>query len=134
MDTSGFVALVSAGDRNHRSADAIIRQAVAARATLLTTNLIVAETHRLLLFRAGIRAARAAVERILASSNVELLVASKSDHDQALVWLDKLSDQRITYTDASSFAVMDRLGCRRVVSFDHDFLIAGFEIVQPPER
>ena len=39
-------------------------------------------------------------------------------------------DQRITYTDAASFAVMDAERCRVAMSFDRDFRVAGFELWQ----
>ena len=45
---------------------------------------------------------------------------------RAREWLDKLADQTITYTDAASFAVMEALRCTEALTFDHDFLIAGF--------
>lgn len=32
----------------------------------------------------------------------------------------------LTYTDAVSFAVMDALRCTVALTFDHDFLVAGF--------
>jgi predicted nucleic acid-binding protein len=35
-------------------------------------------------------------------------------------------DQRITYTDAVSFAVMKSRKCDAVLGFDHDFIVAGF--------
>ena len=38
----------------------------------------------------------------------------------------KLANQAITYTDAASFAVMEALRCTEALTFDHDFLIAGF--------
>ncbi|HVO26103.1 MAG TPA: hypothetical protein VMW56_21005 [Candidatus Margulisiibacteriota bacterium] len=39
--------------------------------------------------------------------------------------------QRITYTDAVSFAVMKAARCTAAMSFDHDFVVAGFRLWQP---
>jgi predicted nucleic acid-binding protein len=41
-------------------------------------------------------------------------------------WLDRLANHAITYTDAVSFAVMEALRCTAALTFDHDFLAAGF--------
>jgi predicted nucleic acid-binding protein len=47
--------LFSARDQHHAEAEAMFRAAAARRARLLTTNLILAEVHRFLLFLAGIQ-------------------------------------------------------------------------------
>jgi predicted nucleic acid-binding protein len=44
--------------------------------------------------------------------------------------LTKLSDQRLSYTDAVSFAVMEERGCAAAMSFDADFAVAGFALWQ----
>ena len=52
-----------------------------------------------------------------------------AEHDAAARrWLARLADQRITYTDAVSFAVMASHRCAAALSFDRDFTIAGFPI------
>ncbi len=105
----------------------MLRSAAGARVRLLTTNLVLAEVHRLLLFRAGIAAALAAVDRIAGSDLVTIAYPDADSHRAARTWLTRLGDQVITYTDAISFAVMEAVGCRRVITFDSDFWIAGFE-------
>ena len=37
-------------------------------------------------------------------------------------------DQRITYADAVSFAVMQTTRCTAALAFDHDFVVAGFTL------
>lgn len=95
----------------------------------MTTDLVVAEVHRLLLFRAGIAPATVALDRIMTSPSVQVEFVTREHHDPARAWLAKLDDQVITYTDAVSFAVMSALRCRLALSFDSDFTIAGFEVV-----
>jgi predicted nucleic acid-binding protein len=46
-------------------------------------------------------------------------------------WIEQLSDQAITYTDAVSFAVMQTARCTAAMSFDRDFVTAGFELWRP---
>jgi len=83
------------------------------------------------LFQAGIAPAGAALASIDATPLVRTVYTNRQHHRAARAWLTKLGDQRITYTGAVSFAVMSALGCRRVLTFDGDFLIAGFAPWQP---
>ena len=57
--------------------------AIERRIPLVTTNLIIAETHRLTLFRAGLEPASRALERIDASPSVAIHFATSDDHVSA---------------------------------------------------
>jgi len=119
---------VRATDQHHAEADQMFRQAVRERVRLITTNLIVAEVHRFILFHVGIRAAALLLDRIDASPLLTIEFVTAAHHAAARRWLAKLSDQVITYTDAISFAVMEAARCRVAMSFDHDFEVAGFRL------
>ena len=54
---------------------------------------------------------------------------ANQDHKQALAVLARYQDQDFSYTDAVSFAIMERLGIRTAFAFDADFRIYGFEVV-----
>lgn len=109
-------------------ADRLFRMAIDRGIPLLTTNLVIAELQRLLLHRGGIRPAAVALERIDASRSVEVRFADAKQHREARAWLARLSDQVITYTDATSFAVMTAARCTTALGFDHDFVLAGFSL------
>lgn len=128
VDSSGWIAFFSARDQYHSAADQLFRSAIAREIPLITTNLILAEVHRLILFRAGTRAAARVLDRIEASSRVSIEFPSQAHHRAARVWLDRLADEPVTYTDAVSFAVMESLRCRTALSFDRHFLVAGFSL------
>jgi uncharacterized protein len=106
----------------------MFRAATTRRTRLLTTNLVLAETHRLLLHRAGIRPAMSALDRFESSPLLTIVFAGDAHHRAARAWLERLGDQPISYTDAVSFAVMEAARCGGVMSFDHDFLLAGFSL------
>lgn len=131
VDSSGWIALVSPRDQHHAEADTVFRQAIARRVPLLTTNLVLAEIHRFFLFRAGALPARRVLERVEASAHVTIEFASPAHHRAALIWLDRLGERRISYTDALSFAVMEAAGCTTVIGFDADFRQAGFSLCAP---
>jgi predicted nucleic acid-binding protein len=128
VDSSAWLAFFSARDGNHGSADALFRRASTSSARLFTTNLVLAEVHRLLLFRAGPQAAATALARVDESALVTVTFPTRALHEGARLWLAKLPDQKISYTDASSFAVMEAEGIRSAMTFDRDFWLAGFEV------
>ena len=94
----------------------------------MTTNLVIAEVHRLLLHRAGIAAASAAIERLDSSPALTIVFPDAPRHRDAREWISRLKDPLITYTDAVSFAVMKSSRCDAALSFDHDFDLAGFSV------
>jgi predicted nucleic acid-binding protein len=128
VDSGAWIALRSRRDQHHPDADRLFRAAIERRIPLLTTNLVIAEVHRLLLFRAGPQAARRILEQIDASPSVAIHFPTADDHAAARRWLDRLAPRPITYADAVSFAVMDSVRCRHVLGFDADFAAAGFAL------
>jgi predicted nucleic acid-binding protein len=128
VDTGAWIALISSDDEHHLAAESAFNAAVAQRVALITTNLVVAEVHRFLLFRAGPAAARKALERIDASRRLKTIFVGRDHHRAAKAWLARFADQEFTYTDAVSFAVMDSERCPVAIAFDEDFSIAGFSL------
>jgi predicted nucleic acid-binding protein len=126
VDTSAWIALFSARDQNHAEAERQFRQALARKARLTTTNLVVAELHRLILHRVGMPAALQALNRIESSPSVVIVFETDAHHLHAKAWLAKLPSHRLTYTDAVSFVVMQDVRCGGFLAFDAHFLAAGF--------
>jgi predicted nucleic acid-binding protein len=106
----------------------LFREALNRQVPLVTTNLILAEVHRLTLFRFGTRPAWLALERVEASAHVSIHVANAEDHAAARGWMERLAPRPITYTDAVSFAVMEATACGHALAFDRDFEVAGFTL------
>ena len=127
VDSGAWIALRSRRDQHHVEADRLFREAIGRRIPLVTTNLIVAEIHRLTLFRVGLEPALRALDRIDASPSVTVHFATDADHSEGRRWLERLAPRPITYTDAVSFAVMTAMKCKHVLGFDEDFVAAGFE-------
>lgn len=126
VDSSAWLAFFSARDRMHAEADRLLRAAIGLRIPLLTSNLVLAEVHRLLLYRAGLAPAVEAMRRIEAGSRMRILFPDEGAHRAALGWIERLKDQVITYTDATSFALMQSTRTEHVLTFDSDFAVAGF--------
>jgi len=128
VDSGAWLALRSRRDQYHVDADRLFQQAIARRIPLLTTNLVLAETHRLTLFRVGVESAFRALELMDASPSVTIHFPTATDHAAARRWLKQLMPRPISYTDAVSFAIMQANRCRDVLGFDHDFADAGFAL------
>ena len=126
VDSSAWIALRSQRDQHHAEADRLFRDALARRIPLVTTSLVVAESHRLTLFRAGVQPARRFLELVDASPSVTIHFPGTAEHAEARRWLERMGPRPVTYTDAVSFAVMEATGCGHVLGFDQDFAAAGF--------
>lgn len=126
VDSSGWIALFSARDQNHADADRLFRDAISLKRLLLTSNLIIAEVHRLLLHRAGQRAAVSALAHIEASPRVKVLFEGADHHQAAIKWIHQLSGVSISYADAVGFAIMETECCTNFIGYDQHFCAAGF--------
>lgn len=136
VDTGGYYALAVPEDPNHDEATAVIRMLASGRYRLYTTHLIISETHTLLRSRLkhrgrahALAVARDAVSGIHRSS-VIIEPISPDDARLAVESLFTYADRALSYTDATSFAVMRRLGIPYVFAFDEDFAVAGFTNVR----
>jgi hypothetical protein len=126
VDSSAWLAFFSASDGRHADAHAAFARATRDRRALMTSSLVLAEVHRLVLYRAGIRAARAVLARMTTSREVRVEHPTVAVHEDAVLFLDRFADQSLTYADAMSFALMRATKCRVALAFDRHFDVAGF--------
>ena len=126
VDTSAWYPLADAGHPDHKSILDELRLRILAGARIVTTNLVVAETHVLLLRRAGRPAAMAFLESVHQAPNQVAYATPERVATAITNWLDAFADQSFSMADAVSFAVMDELGIREVLTLDRHFATAGF--------
>jgi uncharacterized protein len=122
VDTSMFYAAVDAADVDHDRAKRILS---GASSELLTTDHVLFETWRLLRMRLG----RPVAEQFFGSVRAGLAeLECVEARDVEAAWAVGLvyPDQDFSIVDRTSFAVMERLGVRRVATFDSDFAIYRF--------
>jgi predicted nucleic acid-binding protein len=129
-DTGAYFALGVVRDSNHERARAIGRWLAAERWHLYTTNFILAETHALYLNRVGHWNALRALKQIV-ESNTSIIRITAADERRAMAIVEQYDDKDFTYTDATSFAVMERLGIRYAFTFDRNFNQYGFTVLNP---
>lgn len=126
VDTSAWYSLVNAAHRDHNVLARELRQQIRSGAQLVSTNLVVAETHALLLRRAGRHAAFAFLESVSQSPNQVETITPERTATAISGWIEPFSDQSFSLADAASFAVMTELGIREALTLDSHFAAAGF--------
>lgn len=129
LDTSLWLAVLVPKEAGHETARARYERVAGSRSALVTTPLVIAETHALLLNRRGIRAGqhflRSALGGVLRVVFVDAeLIGSAVEH-----WVTRFRDQPFSLCDAVSFEVMRRERLTTALAFDRHFAAAGFEIV-----
>lgn len=133
VDTSAYFALAVPQDADHRSAVALVEQLSHLPVRLFTTNLVVAETHGLLIVRRN-RAVAATFLRDIDKSTTTIVRVSPADERRAREIIFQYDDKDFSLTDASTFAVMERLGITRAFTFDRHFAQYGLTVLSPEQR
>lgn len=132
-DSSAYYALAAPDDDNHAAATVILNRLIAERRPSFTTNFVVAETHALVLNRRNRQLALRVLSQIDRSSTVIVRV-SAADERRAREILAHYADKDFTLTDATSFAVMDRLRIPVAFTFDGDFAQYRFRLLSAEEQ
>lgn len=129
VDTGGWFSLMNASDPDHAAFAIEAQERVASGARLVTTNLVAAETHALLLRRGHRRVALAFLKEVRRSPN--LVAYSDADLEERAErdWIERFDDQAFSLTDAVSFAVMSERGITNALARDRHFATAGFTLV-----
>ncbi|MGZ9156934.1 MAG: type II toxin-antitoxin system VapC family toxin [Candidatus Binatia bacterium] len=109
---------------NHRRATAILRASVRQGVTPLITNFIVAESHALLLSRLG-----ASIARDWLTKQIWPIEPVTSADEKNAKEIIQRSDKEFSYTDATSFSVMERLGVTSAFAFDIHFKQYGLKLL-----
>jgi predicted nucleic acid-binding protein len=131
VDTSAYYALTDRGERaTHEVALAIRDRLIRQRARLITTNFVLAETHALILVRLGVHVATRVLQELDRSATTIVRV-STSDERRAREIVYRYQDKSFSLTDATSFAVMERLHIGAAFSFDRHFAQYGVAVLTP---
>jgi len=128
VDTSFWIALHQVRDAHFADARVLWRDH---RQGLLTTNLVLGETWTFLRRRAGHGVALTFVELAEQSPRLTIHRVDEAMDREAWEWLRRHDERVYSFVDATSFALMRRLGILEALAFDGDFSAAGFVEVRP---
>ncbi len=130
LDTSGWLAAISRQEAAHEQARAAYTEQMLGGGALVTTALVIAEMHVLLLELRGPAAALKFLDGVAADSSHEVIDVDRDLRLAAIErWMRRFADQELSLTDAVSFEVMRRRKVRRALALDQRFAVAGFEIL-----
>jgi predicted nucleic acid-binding protein len=126
VDTSGWYPALVRTNSAHAVVAAALETAVREGLRLVTTNLVVAETHALLLSRVGRAAALAFLKGVDQAPTVVVGSDSVLEAKALANWIERYDDQDFTLTDVVSFTVMKERRIELALGLDRHFVVAGF--------
>ena len=130
IDTSGWFAALSPKESGHKLAKTAYRNWIEGGATLVTTNLVVAEMQILLSrFGGGGEGLRFLDSLYQDASHEVVFVDRELERGATDRWLLRFQDQRLSLADAVSFEVMKSRHIRDALTLDGHFEVAGFRTV-----
>ena len=129
VDTSAYFSYINPKDASYNASRRIMARLADTHASLLTSNFVVAETHALLLTRVSHTAATRFLDAIFAGAT-QIIRVREADETVARDIIRRFADKEYSYTDATSFAIMNRLHLHDAFSFDQHFAQYGFTLVQ----
>ena len=128
VDSSVYLALLDVDDEHHRDATQLLTELAQARYRQFTTNVLLIESHALILSVLG-RAQAAQFLQDMRESHTVVIRARAADEARAQQILFQYTDKDFSFADAISFAVMERLRLRLAFTFDRDFAQYGFTVL-----
>lgn len=130
VDTSGWLAAASTRVNRHHDVAAAYDDLVARRMRFVTTNLVVAEMHILIVREQGPAAGCKLLDAIHADP-MYTVVTTTRDLESAATdrWLRPYRDHRFSLTDAVSFEVMRSERIEEALALGHHFEVAGYRLL-----
>jgi predicted nucleic acid-binding protein len=129
VDSSFWIATRFPRDAHHLAAGELLARFETS--PLVTSNHVRGETWTFLRRRVGHGSAMHFVDRTGRTPRVQTEFVSDELEREALDWLRRHDERPYSFVDATSFALMRRLGITDAFAFDGDFAAAGFVELRP---
>ncbi|PUU95467.1 MAG: nucleic acid-binding protein, contains PIN domain [Halanaerobium sp.] len=129
VDTSAWFALLNKKEQEHAKIKEIYQALLENNNTLIISNQVLGETFTLLRYRIkNNEPPFKFIELINKSMMIKKVFVEEKFEKEALKILKDYQDQKFSYVDATSFAVMNGLELKYALSLDTHFAAAGFII------
>jgi hypothetical protein len=129
MDTNGWIALSSKRDQLHDNAIKTNRKVLSNGYRYVTTNYVLDETYTGLLTKVSHFAAVDFGEKLRLSKSVSIIHITTDIEEEAWQIFKQYSDKKFSFTDCTSFVVMNQLNLTEAFTSDHHFEQMGFKIL-----
>jgi len=127
VDTGAWYALFDKSDENHSAA---VQFSLNAQKKLITSNHVLVETLNLTKSRLGNRASIDIGRKFLSQSIGCIVHVTEIDEMNAFEIFEQYYDKGFSFTDCTSFALMERLNLDTAFAFDKHFRqYGGFTVV-----
>ncbi len=129
MDTSAWLALNDKSDQYHKKAISKSKKITQEKIELITSEYIVDETLTIIRYRVSHPAAVIFGESLFNSNIVKINDIAKEDILKAWDFFKKYKDKDFSFTDCTSFTLMQKLRLSKAFTFDKHFKQIGIEII-----
>lgn len=133
IDTAVFIAAYFPKEVHHKDAKEIVTAIQTQRIReALITDYILDETVTFVRARAGAEASNRVLDTLLSSPNLKLLKINKNHFEAGIAFFKRYD--KLSFTDATTVAIMKDKGINLIYSFDSDFdAVPGIaRMVKPP--
>ena len=127
-------AAVDARDAYHPDAASLLRRLALAGRMIVTSDYVVAETLNLAVARRGRIVADRLLQLLDTSSGLRIECIGAEHFEAARAFFRRHADHDYSFTDCTSFVLMDRLRIRDALTSDHHFVEAGFRMLLKPRK
>ncbi|MDQ7051774.1 MAG: PIN domain-containing protein [candidate division KSB1 bacterium] len=126
VDTNGWIALANKRDQYHKAAVELNKSLLDRGCRYITTNYILDETLTGILYRVGYAAAVDFGQKLRSSQVTTILFISESLEEKAWQLFCKFADKRFSFTDCTSFVIMEDRQSHDAFTNGHHFEQMGY--------
>ena len=131
VDTAAFLAIENRRDSHHDAAVHYQRSVLKKGKPLATSDYILDESYTILRMRAGHGVAVQFGEALRASRLIRVEYITPEVTEAAWCLFKNFSDHEFSFTDCTSFVLMERLGIETAFTFDSHFRQYGRFLIAP---
>ena len=128
VDTSAWLALNDRNDQYHNEAVSRLNAVAKQKIELITSEYVVDESITIIRYRVSHNAAVVFGDALMSSTIVTLADITDEERFRAWMLFKKYDDKELSFTDCTSFALMNKLKLRKAFAFDDHFKQIGFEL------
>jgi len=122
IDTGAFMAYRNKKDVYHSSADELVRRALKGEfGSIFTTDYIYDEALTLAMVRTGNKGVAKDISDVMRSPRIEMINIDGIILEKARELFFRLFDKGISFTDATTMAVMQQENIGKIITFDSHF-------------
>lgn len=132
VDTSAWIAYISSDDTYHKEVSSALKGVIEAGSVICTSNYVFDETVTRLLYDTSWKQASVFIKCIVQSVAKKTVVKFLVDEQieaEAIAMIEKYSEHKLSFTDATSVALVKRFKIDAILTLDTDFAKVGLRVL-----